>query len=175
MPLFLVTGQHAISYTRLYRGEFEDALREADLGLSVFDFSLEQELVVAFQLSSSVCLRQSRAQALWMLGRDRGIRRANRPGCCSSRATSVSAHSLAGALAFALHGGGMRYSYTGEISRLRDIAEELATISNEEGLFMWLAVAEIYLGIIGQESARARRPQPDHWKGSSCSRRPRHR
>ena len=150
-PLFLVTGQHAISYTRLYRGEFEDALREADLGLSVFDFSLEQELVVAFQLSSSVCLRQSRAQSLWMIGRTeesdeesaRMVQLARDLGQRSS---------LAGALAFALHGGGMRYSFTGEIAQLRDIAEELRQVSNEEGLFMWLAVAEIYLGIIGQGS-----------------------
>ena len=151
-PLYRVTGQHAISYTRLYRGEFEDALREADLGLSLFDFSLEQELVVAFQLSSSVCLRQSRAQALWMLGRaaesdEESARMLQLARDLGQRA------SLAGALAFALHGGGMRYSFTGEIARLRDIAEELRQISHEEGLFMWYAVAEIYLGIIGQESA----------------------
>jgi hypothetical protein len=60
--------------------------------------------------------------------------------------------SLAGALAFALHGGGMRYSFAGEIFRLRDIAEELRQVSYEEGLFMWFAVAEVYLGIIGQGS-----------------------
>ena len=152
MPLYRVTGQHAISYTRLYRGELEDALREADLGLSLYDFSLEQELVVAFQLSSSVCLRQSRAQALWMLGRaaesdEESARMLQLARDLGQRA------GLAGALAFALHGGGMRYSFTGEIARLHDIAEELREISHEEGLFMWYAVAEIYLGIIGQESA----------------------
>ena len=150
-PLYRVTAQHAISYTRLYRGEFEAALQEADTGLSLFDFHQEQELVFAFQLSSSVCLRQSRAQSLWMMGRTeesdeesaRMVQLARDLGQRSS---------LAGALAFALHGGGMRYSFAGEIFRLRDIAEELRQVSNEEGLFMWFAVAEVYLGIIGQGS-----------------------
>ena len=51
----------------MFRAEFEVALGEADAGLALFD-AQEKALADEFQLSSSVCLRQSRAQALWMLG-----------------------------------------------------------------------------------------------------------
>ena len=149
VPLFRVTGRHATSYTRLFRGEFEEALCEADAGLALFDFAQEQALATAFQLSSSVCLRQSRAQALWMLGR---ITEADQEAVRMLQLARDLKHpsSLAGALAFALHGGGMRYSYTGEMIRLRDIADELRQLSHDEGFFMWYAVAEIYRGVIGE-------------------------
>ena len=44
--------------------------------------------------------------------------------------------SLAGALAFALHGGGVRHSYTGQMARWKDIATELRRLSHEEGFFL---------------------------------------
>ena len=57
--------------------------------------------------------------------------------------------SLAAALAFALHAGGLRHSYTGSMACLRDLAVELRRLCRDEGFFMWSAVAEIYLGVIG--------------------------
>jgi class 3 adenylate cyclase len=153
-PLVRVTAQHAVSYTRLYRGEFPDALAAADAGLALFDFAQEQELTAAFQLSSSVCLRQSRAQALWMLGRvaeaDEEAERMVQLGRDLEHPAS-----LAGALAFALHGGGMRHSYPGQLVRLRDVAEELGALSYANGFFMWYAVAETYLGLIDLELGEA--------------------
>ena len=68
-PLLLVTGRHTVAYTRLFRADFPEALRMADAGLEHFDFDQEKAIATEFQLSSTVCLRQSRAQALWMLGR----------------------------------------------------------------------------------------------------------
>ena len=116
-PLFQVTAQHAISYTRLFRGEFTAAFERPTRGLALFDFAQEKELVTAFQLSSSVCLRQSRAQALWMLGRVEEADEESDRMLQLGRDLDQQA-SLAGALAFALHGGGMRYSYSGEMVRL---------------------------------------------------------
>ena len=147
-PLLKLTGRHATSYTLLYRGEFEAALDEADAGLALFDFAQEKELANAFQLSSAVCLRQSRAQALWMLGR---VAEADEEAERMLQLARDLDHppSLAAALAFALHGGGVRHSYPGRMACLRDIAAELHQLCREEGFFMWNAVAEIYLGLIG--------------------------
>ncbi|MBV9920854.1 MAG: hypothetical protein JOY78_08405, partial [Pseudonocardia sp.] len=159
VPLFEVTAQHAVSFTRLFRGEFHEALQEADRGLALFDFDQEVALVAAFQLSSSVCLRQSRTQALWMLGRIEDADEESTRMLQLGR--DLDQHvTLSGALAFALHAGGMRYSYSGEIGRLQGVAEELRKLCHEEGFFMWYAVAEIYLGMIdlqlGEPAAHSR-------------------
>ena len=149
-PLLLVTGRHTVAYTRLFRADFPEALRMADAGLEHFDFDQEKAIATEFQLSSTVCLRQSRAQALWMLGRvaeaddeaERMLQLARELG---------HPHSLASALAFTLHGGGVRHAYSGELVRLRGIAEELRELSQVEGFPLWWPVAEMYLGLISHE------------------------
>jgi predicted ATPase/class 3 adenylate cyclase len=159
LPLLQITGRHATSYTRLFRGELEQALEEADAGLALFDFAQERALADAFQLSSTVCLRQSKALALWMLGR---LTEADEEAERMLQLARDLDHrsSLAGGLAFALHGGGARYSFTREMVRLGEIADELSRLSQDEGFFMWYAVAEVYRGLIGatlgQEDARNR-------------------
>ena len=122
----------------------------ADAGLEHFDFDQEKAIATEFQLSSTVCLRQSRAQALWMLGRvaeaddeaERMLQLARELG---------HPHSFASALAFTLHGGGVRHAYSGELVRLRGIAEELRELSQVEGFPLWWPVAEMYLGLISHE------------------------
>jgi predicted ATPase len=150
VPLLQVTGRHATSYTRLFRGELQQALEEADAGLGLFGFEQEKALAAAFQLSSSVCLRQSKAQALWMLGR---LAAADQEADSMLQLARALDHrpSLAGGLAFALHAGGVRYSYVREMVRLREIAHELSHLSEHEGFFMWFAVAEVYRGLIAAE------------------------
>jgi class 3 adenylate cyclase/tetratricopeptide (TPR) repeat protein len=146
--LLQVTGRHAMAYTLAFRGELEPALEAADSGLALFSFDQERAIANAFQFSSSVALLQSRAQALWMLGRvaqaDAAVERMlqlardldHRP-------------SLAAALAFALHGGGIRYWYPRQMHRLLDVAEELRRLSQDEGFHLWYTVAETYRGVIG--------------------------
>jgi class 3 adenylate cyclase/tetratricopeptide (TPR) repeat protein len=150
VPLLQVTGRHATSYTRLFRGELQQALEEADAGLALFGFEQEKALAAAFQLSSSVCLRQSKAQALWMTGR---LTEADQEAAGMLQLARALDHrpSLAGALAFALHAGGIRSSYIREMVRLHDLAHELSHLSQHEGFFMWFAVAQVYRGLIAAE------------------------
>ena len=68
LTMIRITGRHATAYSHLYRGEFEEAVGEADAGLVLFDLEQERALADTFQLSSSVALRTARATALWMLG-----------------------------------------------------------------------------------------------------------
>jgi tetratricopeptide (TPR) repeat protein len=101
-----------------------------------------------FNLSSVVCLFASRAHSRWMLGRvedaekdyDRMLQIARELGHPAS---------LAGALAFSLHGG-FRYSYIGQMDRLSGIADELLALSKKKNLSLWYAVAYIYRGLIAE-------------------------
>ncbi|MCA1843183.1 MAG: hypothetical protein LC792_08325, partial [Actinobacteria bacterium] len=149
VPMIELTGRHAMSFTLFTRGEFEEAIGEADAGLALYDFDIEKVIAQVFLLSSSVCLRASRAHCLWMLGRvvdaeaewdamlDLGRRLDHRP-------------SLASALAFSLHGGGFRYSYIDQMGTLAGIADELLVLSKEEDFFAWYAQAYLYRGIAAQ-------------------------
>jgi class 3 adenylate cyclase/tetratricopeptide (TPR) repeat protein len=149
VPMLELTGRHATSYTSLYRGEFEQALSEADAGLALYGFEQEKVLASTFSLSSSVCLMASRATALWMLGRPVEAEEEWDRMLGLGRALQHPP-SLAAALAFALHGGGIRYSYVGAMAELQAVAEELMSLSKEEDFFLWYAVGYTYRGIVAQ-------------------------
>jgi class 3 adenylate cyclase/tetratricopeptide (TPR) repeat protein len=149
VPMIEITGRHATSYTSLYRGEFEQALEDADAGLALYDFAQEKVLASTFSLSSSVCLMASRATSLWMMGRpldaelqwDRMLdlgRSLQHPP------------SLAATLAFFLHGGGIRYSYIRGMHQLRHVADELMALCRDEDYFLWYAVGYTYRGVIAE-------------------------
>jgi hypothetical protein len=140
-----ITGRHATAYTHLYRGEFEEALREAEAGLALFDLEQERVLAATFQLSSSVALRTARATSLWMLGR---LEEAEREGDSMIELGRELGHlpTLAAALAFRLHvglGGGWDPRVVEE--RIR-VADELRVLSKDEGFDLWHAVALTYRG-----------------------------
>jgi len=145
VPMIQITGRHATAYTHLYRGEFEEAVREADAGLAFFDLEQERTLAATFQFSSSVALRTARATALWMLGqveesereRERMIRLARELGHTPS---------LASALAFQLHTGLCRGWHALEVDEQISVADELRALCKDEGFFLWHAVALTYRG-----------------------------
>jgi class 3 adenylate cyclase/tetratricopeptide (TPR) repeat protein len=148
VPMIEVTARHAMSYTRFSLGEFEQAIDEADAGLSLFDFDVERALSQVFLMSSSVALRASKGHSLWMLGRlaeadeewtamlDLARRLDHRP-------------SLAAGLAFDLHGLGFRNSYLDEMGSLAPIADELLVLAEEEDFYPWYALARLYRGFAG--------------------------
>ena len=149
VPMLKITGHHATAYSSVYRGEFERTLEEAKAGLALFDFEQERLLAQTFSLSSTVCLMAARATSLWMTGSvvdaeaqwddmvDLGRRLGHPP-------------SLAAMLAFELHGGGFRYSYTGEMVRLLEPAEELMALCKEEDYFLWYSVGYTYRGMVAE-------------------------
>jgi class 3 adenylate cyclase/tetratricopeptide (TPR) repeat protein len=149
LSMIELTGRHALAYTLAYRGEFQRALEEADAGLRLYDFEQEKEQASLFSLSSTVSLRASRGHALWMMGR---LVEAEECWADMLRLARDLQHppSLASALAFVLHGGGIRYSYVGQMDRLLAIADELITLSREEDYFFWYADAYWYRGIIAE-------------------------
>jgi predicted ATPase len=145
VPMLRITGRHATAYTHLYRGEFEEALREAEAGLALFDLEQERVLAATFQLSSSVALRTARATSLWMLGQ---LDEAEREGELMIELGRELGHlpTLAAALAFRLHiglGGGWQPHVVEE--RIR-VADELRVLCKDEGFYLWHAVALTYRG-----------------------------
>src|SRR5207245_301056 len=124
VPMLELTGRHAISFTRYCRGEYEVAIAEADAGLAYYDLDQERILAKTFGLSSAVCLRCSRANSLWMLGRlvdsDEEPARLLQLGRDLDHLPS-----LAAALAFHLYGLGYRYSYEDRLDQLLDVTDEL--------------------------------------------------
>ena len=148
-PMIEVTGRHATSYTSLYRGEFDEALKEAEAGLSLFDFPREKTLATTFGLSSSVCLMASRATSLWMTGQP--VQAADQwEGMLDLARSLQHPPTLAAALAFYLHGGGFRYSYIHALDRLRDSADELLALCKDEDFFMWYSVGYTYRAIVSE-------------------------
>ncbi|MGH8900620.1 MAG: AAA family ATPase [Egibacteraceae bacterium] len=148
-------GRHALAYTLVYRGEFDRTLHEAEAGLALYDPQQEKEIVNSFGLSSMVSLLACRAHSLWMLGHvveaqedyERMLRVARELG---------HPFSLACALGFILHGA-FRYVYVGQMDRLAGVAEELLTLSREEGFFLWYAQGYTYQGLIAEALGEEKR------------------
>jgi class 3 adenylate cyclase/tetratricopeptide (TPR) repeat protein len=159
-----LTGHHAIAYTLVYRGEFQRALTEADAGLRLYDFEQERELANTFSVSSAVSLLASRGHALWMTGRV-----AEADDCWAEMIQLARdlqhPFSLASALGFALHGGGVRFSYPGQMDRLLGFADELIELSREADFFFWYADACWYRGIIAEAMGDAQRARSQMQEG----------
>ena len=51
-PMLEIIGRHATSYTRYYRGEYDDAIAEAQAGLRHYSYDMDVAIAPAFQLSS---------------------------------------------------------------------------------------------------------------------------
>jgi tetratricopeptide (TPR) repeat protein len=149
VPMIELTGRHATSYTLFCRGEYQRAIEEANAGLALYDFEREKALANKFGLSSTVCLRSSKGHSLWMLGQVEEAREECERLLQLGRDLRHPP-SLAAALAFYMYGVAFRYSYLGQMQRLVKIADELLTLSREEGFFLWYAQAYTYRGVIGQ-------------------------
>jgi class 3 adenylate cyclase/tetratricopeptide (TPR) repeat protein len=147
IPMIALTGHHATAFTRVFRGEFEEGLAEADAGLELYDFEQEKLIANTFQLSSTVALRCSRATSLWMMGRFDEAEREWEQMLQLARDLEH-APSVAAALGFQLHRGAYAHSHHGQMDTLTGTAEELITLSRENGLSLWDGFASTCRGII---------------------------
>ncbi len=158
VPMLRITGHHATAYTHLYRGEFSEALREADAGLAFFELEQERVLAATFQLSSSVALSATRSTALWMLGRaDEASRERGR--MIQLGLDLGHAPSRAAALAFQLHTGLCVGWHASEVDEQIDVSDVLRALCEDEGFFLWHAVALVYRGAaaaVRDETVQAR-------------------
>ena len=147
VPMLEVTGRHALSFTLFSCGEYRRAIAEADAGLALFDLEQERALAQAFGLSSTVALRASRADSLWMLGH---VKAAEAEYARLEALGKELGHpaSRAASLAFALYGGVFECSYTGRLDGLLPRVDQLAELSRDDDFFLWDAFAHTLRAVV---------------------------
>jgi class 3 adenylate cyclase/tetratricopeptide (TPR) repeat protein len=139
-PLLRVAGHHAVGYTHFYRGEYQDALRQASDGLALFDLEREKRIAAVFQFSSSCALWFFQAQTQQMIGHG-----------------SAAAESLMGAqkLAEQLRHAPSRayllcqlcyyFHVLDDVDQVKAWAPEMRALSMAEGFGLWVPLADIFL------------------------------
>ena len=144
-----------MGFSHLYRGEFPEARAQGELGLALHSPELERDIVRTFQLSSTSACAYFRAASLWMLG----YRDDAEAGLAEMyRVVREVDHlpSLASAMGFAL----FFHHYQEDVDRTAALADELFTLSQEQGFQNWVAVSFLY-----RAWARARRGEVEQGIG----------
>jgi tetratricopeptide (TPR) repeat protein len=140
-PMLVSVGRNATCYTRFYRGEYDEAVAEAQAGLRHCSFEMDVQITQTFQASAVGSMLISKASALWMQGRqDEGIAIVNDlvGHARSLRHPPSIATALASAMFFSL--------YDRHWKRLFAFADEVYDLSQAEGFAMWTANAGMHRG-----------------------------
>jgi class 3 adenylate cyclase/tetratricopeptide (TPR) repeat protein len=139
-PMLRVTGHHAVGYTHFYRGEYSEALRHAQAGLSLYDLDREKLIASIFQFSSSCALWCFQAEAQQVLG--------------MAKEAAESIKSLRKVLSDLRHAPSNAYSLSmqcfyfhaqGNVDEVHRLATEARDLSGDEGFTLWVHVADIFL------------------------------
>lgn len=140
-PMLVTIGRGATCYTHYYRGEYDEVIAEAGVGLRVHTSDMDSIVTRKFQISPKSTMLITKASALWMQGRqDDGIATANEliaHGRGLRHPPSV-ATTLGTAMYFNL--------YDRDWKRLFALAEEVHELARAEGLAMWTAVSGLHRG-----------------------------
>jgi len=140
-PMLKSIAYGAMSYTRYYRGEFDDSIADAQLGLDDCSYDVDSQICQLFQVSAKSTMLTTKGSSLWMQGQqDEGIAiiidliAYTR----SLRHPPVIATGLASAMFFSL--------YDRDWKRLFAFADEVHDLSRAEGFAMWIACAGMHRG-----------------------------
>jgi tetratricopeptide (TPR) repeat protein len=137
-----VTADHAVGFTRYFRGELDLALERADRGIGRYNEEAERYIVRMFQFSSTTALYGFRASSLWMKGRDAEASEALR------QALELPDHlGHAPSIAFSLAFTQYTLMYMRDWKRVRETSMRLIRISEREGFRMWIPQAGVFLGL----------------------------
>ena len=140
-PMLLSIGRNASCYTRYYRGEYDEAIAEARVGLRDCSFDLDVQIAQTFQSSAASNMLISRGSALWMQGRqDEGVAVVDEliAHARSLRHAPSIATALASAMFFSL--------YDRDWRRMFALADEVHDLARAEGFAMWTANAGMHRG-----------------------------
>jgi class 3 adenylate cyclase/tetratricopeptide (TPR) repeat protein len=140
-PILVSIGRDATSYTHFYRGEYEEAIAEAQIGLQHCSFDMDFHIARSFHISAVSSMLITKASALWMQGQQGdGIAIVNDmvAHARSIRHPGSIATALATAMFFSL--------YDRDWKRLFAFADEVYDLSRAEGFAMWTANAGLHRG-----------------------------
>lgn len=139
VAMYTIPAHHASSYTHFYRGEYQQALKDAGVGIELSSFELDREIARIFQLSPLAAMRTAIGGSMWMLGhQDEGIDLMNQ--MLDQARLLNHPPTLAGALAFMMH----FCFYDRDWYRLYAFADELLGLASAEGFYLWRADAGMH-------------------------------
>jgi class 3 adenylate cyclase/tetratricopeptide (TPR) repeat protein len=140
-PILLSTARNATSSTLYYRGEYTEAIAEAQAGLSGCSYDIDLTIARTLQSSAAVNMRMARGGALWMQGRQQegvAIVEDMVAYARSLRHPPSIATALASAMGFS--------DWNRDWPRAFAFADEVYDLSRAEGFAMWMAAAGMYRG-----------------------------
>jgi len=139
-PMLQLAGHDIVGYTQLYRGEYAEALQEAEAGLAFFDMEREKNLAHLFQISASVGMWNYGALAQWMLGFP------DKAGQWLERGKGL-AHDLGHPPSLAYgHCAQFRVlRWMDDVEQVRENALAARSLSAAEGFSLWVPMADIYI------------------------------
>ena len=140
-PMVISSGRNATSQTHYYRGEYSEAIAEAEAGLSGCSYDIDAAIAHTLQTSAAVNMRMARGGSLWMQGRQQegvAIVEDMVAYARSLRHPPSLATALASAMGFA--------DWDRNWPRAFAFADEVYDLSRAEGFAMWMAAAGMYRG-----------------------------
>jgi len=139
-PKLIAEGRDIVGYTKMYRGEYVEAIRHAEAALALLDFERDKELAAIFQIAPSVGMWSYGSLAHWMLGHRE-----------ESAEWLQNARQLAERLG---HPPTLAYGHCAQlrvlrwmddVDRLRESALAARVLSVAEGFALWVPMADIYI------------------------------
>jgi predicted ATPase len=109
--------------------------------LAFFNPTIEQQIVLSFQFSSTVASRMFLASSLWMLGYPEQA-----PHYVAAALTLAQDLNHTPSKAYALAASCFFYHYFHDSDWILEKTEQLIRISQDEGFLLWFPVAKIYHG-----------------------------
>ncbi len=134
-------ARQAVGYTSYFRGDFPEALRQAEMALAHYDLEQERALVEAFQLPLSFACSNFRSMSLWLMGYPERAERQRQAGREMIDGLAISAGT-----AYGLGNELMIHYARRDRAAIASIAERLHTLSTDDGYLLWAAQARIYRG-----------------------------
>ena len=141
VKILQVMGHHAVGFTKYYRGEFLEAKEHATSGIDLFDPEVERQIVNKIQFSSTMALRYFLSAILWFLGKPEESQNELEH---TSRLIEQLNHapSTAAFMAFKLSS----YLYLDDTKKIKDTADKLKALCEENGFRLYISVAMMYSG-----------------------------
>ena len=140
-PVLQIVARQAVGYTSYFRGDFPEALRQAEMALAHYDLEQERALVAAFQLPLSFACSNFRSMSLWLMGYPERAERQRQAGREMIDGLAISAGT-----AYGLGNELMIHYARRDRAEIASIAERLHTLSTDDGYLLWAAQARIYRG-----------------------------
>jgi class 3 adenylate cyclase/predicted ATPase len=140
-PALLLEGNRMMGQTMYWLGENASARTHLEHGIALYDPQQHRSHAFVYGQDPGVLCRAFRAWAIWVLGYpDQALRSIHEALTMAQELTHPFSQ------AFALNMATVNYQFRREVQAVRERAEELITLTTEQGFALWLAFGMILRG-----------------------------